>query len=245
MSHPVVSVLSYGAICAGALAVGGASAAYWPPSSRVRSAIQHIAAGLVFAAAGVEVLPDVMHRGLPLAAALGFALGVALMLVIRTVAQQFGGRGGVNWTFIGVVVVDICIDGVLIGVSAVTGRGQGQQALLVTVALGVELLSLGLSMAATLGRSGVSLKRIILTTSLVALSPLVGAVAGSFLGRALSGGWIEGVLAFAVAVLLYLAAEELLKEAHETAETVLSTALFFGAFLALLLIDMVIRSGAG
>jgi ZIP family zinc transporter len=100
-------------------------------------------------------------------------------------------------------------------------------------------------MAATLGRSGVSLKRIILTTSLVALSPLVGAVAGSFLGRALSGGWIEGVLAFAVAVLLYLAAEELLKEAHETAETVLSTALFFGAFLALLLIDMVIRSGAG
>lgn len=41
---------------------------------------------------------------------------------------------------------------------------------------------------------------------------------------------------FAAAALLYLAAEELLKEAHQVEEALLSTALFLAAFLALLVI---------
>jgi ZIP family zinc transporter len=73
----------------------------------------------------------------------------------------------------------------------------------------------------------------------VAVIPFIGAEAGFFLGGVLSGGWIEGVLAFAVAALLYLAAEELLTEAHEVAETKGSTALFLAAFIALMLVDMI------
>ena len=100
-------------------------------------------------------------------------------------------------------------------------------------------------MAATLGQGGSSRSRIILTTSTVALSPLIGAISGYFLGGVLVGGWIEAVLAFAAAVLLYLAAEELLKEAHEVPETAVSTAVFFAAFLALLVIDMLSRKTGG
>lgn len=239
IENALLRVVVYGGICACALAAGGVAAAFRPPSDRLRSHIQHVAAGLVFAAACVEVLPDVMHRHLPLAAAAGFVAGVALMLTIRAFSEMSDrATGGGQWSLLAVVAVDIFVDGLLIGVSSVTARGEGQQALLVTVALAVELLSLGLSVAASLGQHGIARLRSIAVTSGVALIPLAGAIAGHFLGDALSGAWIEGVLAFAVAALLYLAAEELLREAHEVPETLLSTALFFVAFLALMLIDM-------
>ncbi len=232
--------VGYGFVCAASLAAGGGIAAYWPPTPRTRSYIQHVAAGFVFAAVGVEVLPDVVHRGLPLATVLGFALGVALMLVIRTVSQKVAEGGGrLDWTSTGVIAADVLIDGLLVGVSSVTERSQGRQALLVTVALSVELLSLGLSMVATMGQTGAARSRVVLTTGVVALSPLAGTLAGYFVGGTLSGAWIEAVLAFAAAAFLYMAAEELLKEAHEVPESLLSTALFFAAFLGLLLIDMV------
>lgn len=238
----LLKVLVYGFVCAGAFTAGGAIAASWPLSARIRSYIQHVAAGLVFAAVGVEVLPDVLHRDLPWAAAGGFATGIALMLALRMVSRQFSegeGNGGINWTFIGVVATDVFIDGILIGISAITDRNQGQQVLLVSVALSVELLSLGLSLVASMGQRGTSRTWSIATIGFMALSPLMGVIAGYFLGGQLSAGWMEGVLAFAAAALLYLAVEELLKEAHEVPETLASTALFFAAFLALLLVDMV------
>jgi hypothetical protein len=47
-----------------------------------------------------------------------------------------------------------------------------------------------------------------------------------------------GALAFAVAALLYLVTEELLREAHERPDSALSTAMFFMGFLLLLMIQM-------
>lgn len=230
-------VIGYGLMCTLSLAIGGAVAAYRPASDQLRSFFQHSAAGLVFAAAGVEVLPDVMHRHLPIAATIGFGIGIAVLLAIRAASDRLcAGRGAL--ALITVVVVDIFIDGLLIGVSAATARGQGQQALLVTIALAVELLTLGLSIAAELSENGVSARQIVLRTSAIAVTPLAGAIAGYFLGGALSGAWIEGVLAFAVAALLYLAAEELLTEAHETKESPASTAIFLFAFLAMMIVHM-------
>lgn len=236
----LLHVSGYGALCAASLAIGGVVAAFRPPPDKLRGYIQHIAAGLVFAAASVEVLPDVMHREMPYAAALGFAIGIAVLLAIRSISEKVEkGSGGGQWGLISVVVVDIFVDGLLIGVSTATERGQGQQALLVTIALSAELLALGLSIATALGQDGVTRARSILTTSCIAITPFVGAIAGYFLGGRLTGAWIEGVLAFAVAALLYLAAEELLTEAHEVPETNIGTALFLAAFLVLMLVDMV------
>ncbi len=237
----LIYVIVYGLLCATSLAVGGVIAAFRPPSATIHGYIQHTAAGLVFAALGVEILPDVLHRGVPLAVAFGFATGIIFMLSIRAVSERLARGSGraEKWTLIGVVTTDVFIDGSLIGVTSAAARGSNQQTLLVAIALSAELLSLGLSMGATLRRSGDSWIRSLRTTTLVAFSPLIGAIVGYLGGRALSSGWIEGVLAFAAAALLYLAAEELLKEAHKVPETPLSTALFFFAFLALLLVDMV------
>lgn len=230
----LLSVAGYGALATIAMNAGGVAAAYRPPSAKARSYMQHVAAGFVFAAAAVEVLPDVMHRDQPVAAALGFAAGLALTLAIRLASEKLGAGGG-KASFVGVLVADLLIDGLLIGVAATSGKGQ--TGLLVAVAVSVELLALGLSMAATLGEA--SRARVIGMTGGVSLAPLLGAIGGYFLGGILGAGTLEATLAFAVAVFLFMAAEELLKEAHETKETLLGTSLFFIAFLCLLLLGMV------
>lgn len=244
-STSLLEAIGYAAVAAFCLLGGAFIASVAVPSLKTRSLIQHLAAGFVFAAASVEVLPDVMSRHLPIEATIGFAAGVALMLVIAGVSEKLerkggegGESGGAAWSFIAVVVVDLLVDGLLIGVMVTTGGEESSQALLITIALAMELLALGLSIGASLTEGGSSRSRTMGITGGVALAPVLGAVVGLALGNALTDIWIEVVLAFAVAALLYLAAEELLKEAHEVAETPLSTALFFGGFFAVLLIDM-------
>lgn len=242
---PIVSglevTLLYAAVPVTAMAVGGGYAIFRPPSPKARSYIQHFAAGLVFAAVAVEVLPDLMHYRAPAWAAGGFAVGTASMLLIRWLTErQAGGasttgntdRPGPSIRLAAVVGIDILIDGVLIGVMIAAGQKAGA---LVTFALAVELLALGLATAPALGRTRAGALYALIG---LAILPAIGAVGGHALAGILVGGWLEAVLAFAAAALLYLATEELLVEAHEVPETPLATATFFAGFLLLLMIDM-------
>jgi ZIP family zinc transporter len=245
MNGLLLQVTLYGAICGIAIFAGTIiSSRWWTPSPRSRSYIQHLAGGLVFAAVGVEVLPDLMHRALPAAAAIGFILGVALVTGIELLAEKLGKKNGQNngegpWSLLGAIVVDIFIDGLLIGVASVAGGEGGSQALLVTIALATEMLSLGLSLGSTLvNKNGFSKKRALLTGGILGLAPFVGALSGFGFGSHLDGFWTEGILAFAAAALLYLAVEELLKDAHEVKDTKIGDLLFFGAFFAIMIIDM-------
>lgn len=52
--------------------------------------------------------------------------------------------------------------------------------------------------------------------------------------------YVDALLAFGVAALLYLVTEELLVEAHEAPEKPLQTAMFFGGFILLFMIDMLV-----
>lgn len=238
----IVRVALYGALCGISLLSGSiVSSRWWVPSRQVKCYIQHVAAGLVFAAVGVEVLPDLLERALPVAAAIGFAFGVALVMGIQLVSEKLSEKTGKEspWSLVGVITVDIFIDGVLIGVASVAGGEGGSQALLVTIALAAEMLSLGLSMGCVLREDGFSQTKVLVTSALMALAPLAGAIGGYLFGGQVSGAWTEGILAMAAAALLYLAVEELLKEAHEVKETPLATLLFFGAFFAVMIIDMV------
>lgn len=70
-----------------AVSVGGIVAAFRPPSAAARSGVQHFAAGVLLCALATELLPDVVHRRLPMATIGGFALGVAAMLVMKRLAE--------------------------------------------------------------------------------------------------------------------------------------------------------------
>ncbi len=240
MPGVLFQVLTFALLPVAATIAGGVIATYRPPGPRVRSAIQHFAAGVVFAAVAVELLPDIVHERAPVAAAIGFALGVGLLLLIKWATERSGQRGlettsGAT-SLIVTLGIDIAIDGLLIGIGLATG---GKQGTLILVALTLEVLFLGLSAAASLGNSGASRGRTIGTVVGLSALLMVGAAVGALLLGGLSGSPREAVLTFGAAALLYLVTEELLVEAHEVPETSAITATFFVGFLLLLIIDMI------
>ncbi|TAK23844.1 MAG: transporter [Myxococcaceae bacterium] len=209
------------------------------PSPRQQGALQHFAAGVVFAALGGEVLPDVMHRHAPAATVVGFVLGVAAMFGMRHWGERLesapGRKTGLPVGIIVAVGIDALLDGLVIGVSFTAATKIG---VLVTVALSLEMLFLGLTTALALRESGASAPKAVAITSGLALLIGVGAWLGLTLLRGLSAGTLGGVLSFGAATLLYLVTEELLHDAHKVPETNLVTSLFFAGFLLLFMIEM-------
>jgi ZIP family zinc transporter len=250
MTGKILDAVLFSIAPAMGVAGGGALAAWCKPGNTVRSYIQHLAAGIVFAAVGVEILPDVMHRGHPFALACGFAAGVAAMLAIRALSRRAEASDkpgvGTPWPLIGAVSVDIFVDGMLIGVGFAIGARQG---LVLTIALTGCAISLGLATAVSVLRPGTTPWRAFTITSTIAVLPIGGAALAALVTTLLIGKWLVGILAFTCAALLYLIAEELLVEAHELQqpkrEDVFTTAIFFAGFLAVLVVDMLIGSNAG
>ena len=62
MSSPVVTAAELVTFPVAAAAVGSVVAALRPPSAKITSALQHIAAGVVIAAVAGEVLPDLRDQ---------------------------------------------------------------------------------------------------------------------------------------------------------------------------------------
>jgi len=239
MATTLTGIVNYALYPAVALAVGAGAALLCAPGVVLRSAIQHFTAGVVFAALATELLPDLMHRRIPVATLIGFACGVIVMLCIKHLAEQFGQKGistGKNtYSLLLTLGIDILLDGILIGLGFAAGQKQG---LLLTVALSLEVLFLGLSCAAALAAMGASRIRIAAVTLLFCGLLISGTSVGALMLNAASPAVLDAILAFGVAALLYLVTEELLVEAHEVAETALQTATFFIGFGLLLLLEM-------
>ena len=113
---------------------------------------------------------------------------------------------------------------ILIGVGVRLGATQG---LILTVALTLEILFLGLSVVAEVTEAGASKTRAVVITIVLGLVTAVGAIGGAALLGGVSETVMAAVLAFGAAALLYLVVEELLVEAHEEKENVWLGAMFF------------------
>lgn len=223
------SVLIYTAVPFAAAVAGGVLAALTRFGPRLTSAVQHFAAGVVFAAAAGELLPDTLHsRSLP-PVIVGAAAGLALMLAVK----WFEGRARGATGFLTATGIDILVDGLVLAIGFAAGPKQG---LLLTIALTVEVLFLGLSVAAPLRDEKATRWRIVLTTGGLGLILPIGAAIGVPLGR-LSEPIQTGLFAFGLMALLYLVTEELLVEAHEKPDNPLITATFFVGFLLLVILE--------
>jgi ZIP family zinc transporter len=238
----LAGVMTFAAVPAVAVVVGGLAAAIRTPGPKVQSAVQHIAAGVLFAALATELLPDVVHRRLPWVTLGGFALGVIAMLLLKAFARRLEEREekatplALPTSLLLASALDIALDGLLIGVSFAAGERQG---LLITIAMTLEVLFLGVATAAAM--RGPNARRLVLATTITfAVLLMAGAGIGAYFLASASANLLDGVLSFGVAALLYLVTEELLTEAHEVDETPLLTSMFFVGFLALLMIEMMV-----
>lgn len=214
-----------------AVMVGAAVALWRQPTPTIASGIQHFAAGVVFAAAAGELLPDIKHRQSVWAVILGGAAGVLLMLFIKRLGERTKGTSGL----IVMVALDIFIDGLVLGIGFAAGAKQG---FLLTVALTTEVLFLGLSLTGELSETiRQPAKVLAIIAGLAALLP-IGAAVGIPVSH-LSNFWIAAFFSFGLIALLYLVTEELLVEAHSAPEKPWVTSLFFVGFLLILLLDEV------
>ena len=218
---------------------GGIIAAFRSPGESIRISVQHFAAGVVFAAVGVELLPQLVHNLEIIPLVSGFSLGVALMLAVRSWTRKLekgrsgSGEKGTGGLFIA-SAVDVFIDGLLVGISFEVGLREG---IIITIALTIELLFLAISVASSMAEKNADKPRIIISSAVLALLVLTGAVIGSTFLRGISGGGLEGMIAFATAALLYLVTEELLVEAHEGRDSTFSITMFFVGFLSILILE--------
>jgi ZIP family zinc transporter len=106
---------------------------------------------------------------------------------------------------------------------------------LLTIALAVEYLFVGLSLAATL--AGRTSRTVVAAAPVVlALLTVLGTVVGVVLFGGVSATVLAGVLAFGAVAFMYLATEELLVEAHAEGETALGSVGFFVGFLIYLVL---------
>lgn len=225
------------ALIAGAiLATGGR------PPAWLASLAQHLAAGVVLASVAVELIPELRARS-PVLTAVGFSMGIVLMLCLRIVVRRLGREtnrgvvarreGGPPSGLVAATGLDLLIDGLVLGAAFAVGQGAG---VVLATALTIELVFLGLSSVLALSKAGVSARRAIAVSVGLAAAFLIGAVVGTVvLGAAPSSVLIVTVGIGSVA-LMYLVAEELLVEAHEGPETEANIAVFFIGFLIVLIL---------
>ena len=224
-----MAVWTYTLIPAFAVLLGAAVALWRRPSPAFAGAIQHFAAGVVFAAAAGELLPDIKHRQPVWAVILGGAAGILLMLLLKRLGEASKGTFGL----VVMVAIDIFIDGLVLGIGFAAGAKQG---FLLTVALTIEVLFLGLSLTGELSESIRQPAKVLAIIAGMAVLLPIGAAVG-IPGSHLPNFWVAAFFSFGLFALLYLVTEELLVEAPAAAEKPWHTSLFFVGFLLILLLD--------
>jgi zinc transporter, ZIP family len=241
MSPALHDVLTYVAIPVIAAIAGGVVSAFFTPGPKLKSSIQHFAAGLVFAAVSTGLLPEMLRPHNLSAVMVGFSTGVVLMIGVKWLNEGRGQKridqpASLN-SLVFTAGVDYLMDGLLIGIGFVLGAKVGG---LLVFALSIEGLFLAIAVTSALNRKGVACSRLIITAAIFGLLLGVGAIAGALIFARLSGAFYIAMLAFGSAALIYLVTEELLVEAHDqqVQENPLTAGLFFAGFLLLIIIEM-------
>jgi zinc transporter, ZIP family len=237
-------------LVAGAVGAVVAAIATRGPTSTLTSYVQHFAAGLIIAAATLDLLPEALHLGggWPLIA--GFVLGTAFMLGLRALLNRVGhshayghehghGHAGaataVNLRLVVALAVVVLIDGAIIGVALSAG---GAAALLIAIALSIELLFVAASTAGSTRAAGGAIVTAIAVGAVVAVMMPVGAVLGALVFAGVSTPVLIAGLAFGAAALLFTAVAELLVEAYEIKESTGTIAMAAAGFLLFLVLMM-------
>ena len=198
-----------------------------------KSMIQHFSAGVVLAALAVELIPELYNTPFKIQLLTGYVIGTTLMLAIQKIFSNNHSPGRKSTSSLLIAVaIDVFIDGLLVGISFAISIAKG---LVISIALSLELLFLVLSVDATLQKSGKKFLSILLINVGFAILVFAGSALGlTFLNA--SKSTMVLITSFGASALLYLVAEELLKDAHEEKETTTSTAMFFLGFLIILLL---------
>lgn len=222
---------------------GGLLAEFFRTNKALVSKALHAAAGIVIAVVATELMPEALEKIPAWRVAAAFGLGGVLYVLISIGVNKLQGsaekKGSSSssgmWMIYIAVSIDLASDGLMIG----TGSAVSSSLALV-LALGQVLADIpeGYATIANMKEKNVPRSRRMLLSASFAV-PVVGMAAiAYFLLRDVSEAWQMSALAFVAGLLSLAAVEDMLSEAHESAEdTNWSMFLFTAGFVLFVLVS--------
>ena len=211
-------VLGLAALPAAGNLAGGVLAETFRVSERTLSLALHLAAGIVLAVVGLELMPEALAADLPWVPLLAFVGGGAAFIgldrAIGFIQARMGGgekQGSALGIFSG-VSLDLFSDGVMIGTGTVLNPALGLLLALGQVPADVPE---GFAAIATMRRAGISRGRRVLLAAGFAVPIFLGATLGYFALRDAPDIVTLSVLALTGGALTAVVVEEMIGEAHE------------------------------
>jgi ZIP family zinc transporter len=239
MPEQFASSFPYILLVMGAGFLGSLVSLFWSPNVKIRSAVQHFAAGAVLAAVAANVVPEVEQLGTLPGIVSGFVVGGLVMIGLKWVVvrleQQETQKNQLPIGLAAAAAVDTFIDGALISAGFSANDQLGS---ILAIALALELLFLTLSVGVEFREAEIEPWKSFIVTGGITLLLMAGAFSAGFLLVDVSEATLAIVLAFGAAALIYLIAEELLVENVQAEESLFSTATLFAGFLALLVLKL-------
>ncbi len=233
-------VLVLAALPAAGNFLGGLLAEITKVSDRTLSLALHLAAGIVLAVVGLELMPEALsatHAWVPILALAAGGLGfMGLERVIDSVRHRLGRGAESNgpWAIFAGVSLDLFSDGIMIGAGALIDPRLG-----LILALGQVPADApeGFAAIATLRRAGVNRGKRILLALAFGIPVFTGAALGYFVLQSAPELLTVSVLAFTGGILISVVIEEMLAEAHKGDTSPLGTVVLTSGFALFALIS--------
>lgn len=211
-------VLALASLPALANVVGGLLAEALRVTGRSLSLALHLAAGIVLAVVGLELMPEALQADPPWIPLLAFVAGGAVFVgldrAVGVVQARFDGQDGRSGAIgvFGGVSLDLFSDGVMIGTGTVINPSLG-----LLLALGQMPADLpeGFAAVASLRRAGFSRRTRLLLSASFVVPILLGAALGYLALRSAPEVVTLSVLALTGGALVAVVVEEMVSEAHE------------------------------
>lgn len=215
-------VLLFAALPAAGNLLGGLAAEFFEISDKALSRALHLAAGIVLAVVGLELMPEALAGDPPWIPVLAFAMGgaafIGLERLLTALARRIrsGSRAQGPLAIFTGVSLDLFSDGVMIGTATLVNPSLGFLLALGQVPADVPE---GFAAAATLRRANIGRGRRILLSLSFSFPILLGAVLGYFVLRGAPDIVTLSVLALTGGILTSVVIEEMISEAHEGQES--------------------------
>ncbi len=212
-------VLALAALPAAGNFAGGVLAESFRVSERTLSLALHLAAGIVLAVVGLELMPEALRASAPWVPLLAFVAGGAAFIGLDRAIGYVQARLGSGdeqessaLAIFGGVSLDLLSDGVIIGTGTVLNPALGLLLALGQVPADVPE---GFAAIATMRKAGISRSRRMLLAAAFAVPILLGATLGFFALRDAPEIVTLSVLALTGGALAAVVVEEMIGEAHE------------------------------
>lgn len=228
-----LKVLALAALPAAGNFAGGLMAEMFKVSQKSLSFALHAAAGIILAVVGIELMPQALETTRPWIPILAFLAGGAFFILLDNLIEVVQSRvgnpksGTGPWAIFFGVSVDLFSDGVMIGTGSTIGFSL---ALLLAVGQVPADIPEGFATIANFTNAGVARKKRILLSAAFAIPIFLGASIG-YWGLKTAPEIVKlSLLAFTAGILVTVAVEEMVPEAHKEKDARLASMFLVGGF---------------